>query len=102
MPPSPFCPKCRSQELDWPELSGRGTVFTYTIVHHPVMPALSESVPYAVAAVDLEGAGGVRLLGNLVEVDTDAIRVGMAVDLVWADIRERLSVPRFRPAPTTA
>jgi uncharacterized OB-fold protein len=101
MPPSPFCPKCRSQELDWPELTGRGTVFTYTIVHHPVMPALAESVPYAVAAVDLEGVGGVRLIGNLVDVDTDAIRVGMAVDLVWADIREGLSVPRFRPAPTT-
>ena len=40
-------------------------MFTYTIVHHPVLPALAGHVPYAVAAVHLADAGGVRLLGNL-------------------------------------
>ncbi len=98
LPPSPFCPRCQSQEVEWPELSGRGTVFTYTIVHHPVLPDLVESVPYAVAAVDLEEAIGVRLLGNLVGIDSADIRVGMAVELEWADVRAGLSVPRFRPA----
>jgi uncharacterized OB-fold protein len=99
MPPSPFCPGCRSQAVEWLELSGRGTIFTYTVVHHPVMADLAGSVPYAVAAVELEGAPGVRLLGNMVETDAEAISVGMPVEVQWADIREGVSVPRFRPTP---
>jgi uncharacterized protein len=79
------------------ELTGRGTVFTYTIVYHPVLPVLVDRVPYAVAAVQLDGADGVRLLGNLIGVDSEDIRVGMAVELEWADIRDGLSVPRFQP-----
>jgi len=98
LPPSPFCPGCQSQEVVWSELSGRGTVFTYTIVHHPVLPDLVGSVPYAVAAVDLEGATGIRLLGNVVGLDGEDITVGMSVELEWADIRAGLSVPRFRAA----
>jgi uncharacterized OB-fold protein len=97
MPPGPFCPRCRSQALDWPELSGRGSLFTYTVVHHPVLPVLADCVPYAVAAVRLEGGDGVRLVGNLVGIDAEDIRVGMPVDLEWADIRPGVSVPRFRP-----
>ncbi len=97
MPPSPFCPRCRSQELDWPELSGEGTVFTYTVVHHPVMPALQDCVPYAVAAVTLPDADGVRLLGNMVGINSEDLNVGLAVKVVWADIREGLSLPRFEP-----
>jgi len=98
MPPGPFCPSCRSQDLDWVELSGRGTVFSWTVVHHPVMPDLAGSVPYGVALVELEGGQGVRLLGNLVGVDSDAVEAGMEVELEWADIRPGLSLPRFRPA----
>ena len=97
LPPGPFCPRCQSQEIEWAELSGRGTVFTYTIVYHPVLPALLDRVPYTVAAVHLEGAEGVRLLGNLIGLDSDDVRVDMAVELEWADVREGLSVPRFRP-----
>ena len=97
LPPGPFCPRCRSQEVDWPELNGRGTVFTYTIVHHPVLPALAGHVPYAVAAVQLPDAGDVRLPGNLIGVDSDDIYVGMPVRVEWADIRVGVTVPRFRP-----
>jgi uncharacterized OB-fold protein len=97
MPPSPFCPRCRSQEIEWPELRGRGTVFTYTIVHHPVLPALSEHVPYAVAAVTLPDAPGTRLVGNVVGVDSEDLAVGMEVQVEWADIRDGVTVPRFRP-----
>jgi uncharacterized OB-fold protein len=97
MPPSPFCPRCRSQEVHWQELTGRGTIFTYTVIHHPVLPMLSRSVPYAVAAVTLPDAGGVRLLGNLVGVDSEDLAVGMEVRVEWADLDAGFSVPRFRP-----
>ncbi len=95
MPPSPFCPRCRSQDVDWAELSGRGTIFTYTIVTHAVMPLLTDSIPYAVAAVTLPDAGGVRLLGNLVGMDSDEIAIDLPVRVEWADVAEGLSLPRF-------
>jgi uncharacterized OB-fold protein len=98
MPPGPFCPRCRSQEVDWPQLSGRGTVYTYTIVTHAVAPALRDHVPYAVAAVSLPDADGVRLLGNVVGVDSDDLAVDLPVQVEWADIRDGVSVPRFTRA----
>jgi uncharacterized OB-fold protein len=96
MPPGPFCPRCRSQEIEWQELCGRGTVFTYTVVHHPVLPALRDHLPYAVAAVRLPDAGGVRLLGNVVGIDSEDLTVGLDVYIDWADIRPGVTVPRFR------
>ena len=97
LPPGPFCPDCRSQAVEWPELAGRGTIFTYTVVHHPVAPALREAVPYAVAAVTLPDAPGARLIGNVVGIDSEALDVGLAVQVEWADIREGVAIPRFRP-----
>jgi hypothetical protein len=84
MPPGPFCPQCRSQEVDWPELSGHGNVFTYTVVAHPVLAGLKDCVPYAVAVVTLNDAGGVRLLGNVVEMDSDQLEVGLPVAVKWS------------------
>ncbi len=97
MPPGPFCPACRSQALEWPELGGRGTIFSYTVVHHPVTAALRDAVPYAVAAVTLPDAPGARLVGNLVGIDSETLGIGLEVQVEWADIREGVSVPRFRP-----
>jgi uncharacterized OB-fold protein len=96
LPPGPFCPRCRASEVDLVELSGRGRVFTYTIIYHPVMPSLADSVPYAVAAVDLEGAEDVRLMGNIIDADTDDVRIGMEVEVVWVDVAPDVTVPRFR------
>jgi uncharacterized OB-fold protein len=95
MPPSPFCPRCRAQEVDWHQVSGHGTVFTYTIVTHPVMPVLRECVPYAVAVVTLPDAGNVRLLGNVVGMDSGDLVVNLPVKVQWADIAAGVSVPRF-------
>jgi uncharacterized OB-fold protein len=100
MPPGPFCPKCRSQAIDWTELSGQGSVFTYTVVTHAVMPSLAGCVPYAVAAVTLPDAGGVRLLGNVVDMESNQLVVGLPVEVQWADVADGVSVPRFAPRVT--
>jgi uncharacterized OB-fold protein len=97
MPPSPFCPRCRQQEIDWAELSGLGTIYTYTIVTHAVLPSLQDHLPYAVGAVTLPDADGARLLGNVVGIDSDELAVDMPVRVQWADIAPDLSVPRLTP-----
>jgi hypothetical protein len=89
-PPGPICPECSATGADWVELSGRGTVYTFTVVHQQFVPA---DVPYVVIAVDLEE--GVRLVSNLVDADPAEVRIGMPVEVVWEDMGQALSLPRF-------
>jgi uncharacterized OB-fold protein len=96
LPPAPLCPECRSTEADWRELSGRGEVYTYTIVHRPI--AAEQKLPFVIAVIALADSGGVRMISNVVDVDPAEVAVGMPVELVWEDMSEELAIPRFRPA----
>ena len=97
-PPGPRCPSCRSASAAWLALPGTGSVYTYTVVHQAFVPALTDQLPYVVAAIDLDDAGGVRLVTNIVECDPADVRVGMRVSVAWEDMGPELSLPRFRPA----
>ena len=97
LPPSPFCWHCRAQEVEWVEQPGTGTVYSFTVVWHPVLPDLADSVPYVPAVVELPDTNGCRLVGAMVETTVDAVRVGMDVELVWRDVREGETVPTWRP-----
>lgn len=94
-PPAPICPECRSGESDWKEVSGRGEVYTFTIVHRPI--AAGQELPYLVAVIALEGSGGLRIISNLVGVDPGEVEIGLPVDVVWEDMSADLAIPRFRP-----
>jgi uncharacterized OB-fold protein len=95
LPPAPVCPECRSADSDWKQVSGRGEVYTYTLVHRPI--AAGQKLPYVIAVIALEDAGGVRMISNLVGVDPDELEIGMPVELLWEDMSADLAVPRFRP-----
>ena len=95
LPPAPVCPECRSADCEWQPVSGRGEVYTYTIVHRPI--AAGQPLPTVIAVIALEGAGGVRMISNLIGADPAEIRIGMPVELVWEDMSAELAIPRFRP-----
>jgi len=95
MPPTPFCPYCLSQRLDWPTLSGKGTIYSYSIVTRAIMPGMDESLPYVPALVELPDAEKVRLITNVVGVPLDAIAIGAAVTVVWDERSDGVTVPRF-------
>jgi len=97
LPPTGFCWKCRSQDVEWVEQDGRGTVYSFTIVWHPLLPDFADSVPYVPAVVELPGTNGCRLVGAMTDVTTDAMKVGMEVELVWRDVRDGTTVPTWRP-----
>lgn len=95
LPPAPVCPECRSADADWKELSGRGEVYTYTIVYRAI--AAGQPLPTVIAVITLADAGGVRMISNLVGMDPDAVAIGMPVELVWEDMSADFAIPRFRP-----
>jgi uncharacterized protein len=95
MPPTPFCPECLSQDIDWPTLSGRGTIFSFTVVHRAITPEMEGALPYVPALVDLDDAPGARLITTIVDVPIERIRIGAPVCVVWDDRSDGVAVPRF-------
>ncbi len=98
-PPAPVCWRCRSFAHEWPRVSGRGTVFSFATVHRAFLPGLESAVPYVVAVVALDDAPGVRLVSNLVDVAPADLRIDLPVEVVFDDVSDAVSVPRFRARP---
>lgn len=94
--PNLVCPRCLSEAATWVELSGRGTVWSFIVVHQPMVPGFGpDDVPYAVACVEL--AEGPRITTNIVDCPLDQIRIGMPVTVVWDDVTPEVTLPKFRP-----
>ncbi|WP_432149364.1 bifunctional MaoC family dehydratase N-terminal/OB-fold nucleic acid binding domain-containing protein [Streptomyces sp. bgisy029] len=93
----PGCNACAGQEWDTVAASGEGTVFSHVVMHHPSFPAFDpsgEGGPYAVALIEL--SEGVRIVGNVVGVPYDKVRVGLPVRLEFLRTDPELELPVFR------
>ncbi|MBM3946509.1 MAG: Zn-ribbon domain-containing OB-fold protein [SAR202 cluster bacterium] len=93
-PPRPICHACRSGRKEWVKASGRGVVYSYTIVPQATHPAWRDKVPYAVVIVELEE--DVRLVSNLEGVPNEQIKVGLPVEIVYDDVAPDVTLPKFR------
>jgi uncharacterized OB-fold protein len=97
-PPKPICHQCHSSDYAWKPLAGRGTIYSYTIAIHAAHPALVDRVPYAILVVELDDAGGERVVGNLLGSPPDRAIIGAPVTLEWEDIGDGISLPQWRLA----
>jgi uncharacterized OB-fold protein len=92
--PRPRCPECRSTNATWTAVRGTGTVASYTICYPPVLPAFADRVPYNAVVIELDE--GPFLVSNLVDIDNDAIDVGLPVEVTFVDLDDDLTLPQFR------
>jgi uncharacterized OB-fold protein len=100
-PPGPACPRCGSREARWVEASGRGRVFSWIVVRHPVPSDVYRAdVPYVVALIELDE--GVRLVSNIVGCDPDSITADMAVSVSFVPYGAEHVLPQFAPSLQTA
>jgi uncharacterized OB-fold protein len=83
-PPQASCPKCLSLALTAEVVSGRGSVYSFTVVNREFAPGIKP--PYAAALVDLVEQDGLRLVTNLVNVTLADLRIGMPVRVVFHDL----------------
>ena len=93
-PPLPACAVCGSLEWDAVESSGRGTVYSYVVVHYPQVPSFEYPLP--IGLIELEE--GTRVVANLGGMELDAIAIGMPGEVEFVDDDEELSLPVFVPA----
>ena len=94
-PARSLCSNCLSEEASWVEVSGRGEVFSFNIMHQVYHPGFAADIPYAVVVVKLEE--GAKIISNLVGVEPKSIRCGMPVEVVFEKISDEITLPKFRP-----
>ena len=83
--PEWICHNCRSFNLGWTQVSGRGRIYSWERVWHPVHPALRNACPYMVVLVELPEAGNVRMVGNLLGDPLQEVVIGSEVECVFED-----------------
>ena len=74
-PPGPMCPRCNALDPTHIVSSGLGEVYSYVVHHHPQVPG--KRTPFVVALVELEE--GVRMLGELLDIDPEQVKIGLPV-----------------------
>ncbi|GAA2848656.1 hypothetical protein GCM10010472_01970 [Pseudonocardia halophobica] len=97
-PPFPICPSCWSDDVRPTEVSGEGTIHSFTILRAgPPLPGVDYASGHPVVVVELAEQQGVRVTATTADVAHEELRVGMPVTLTWVD-RGGEPVPAFRPA----
>jgi uncharacterized OB-fold protein len=91
-----MCPYCLSEALEWAQVSGRGKLYSYTVVRRAMHPAFQEDVPYVYAIVELEE--GPRVTSNVVNCPVEALRVDMPLRAVYDSVTPEVTLLKFEPA----
>jgi uncharacterized OB-fold protein len=106
-PPTHACPWCMELGWTWHEVSGKGTIYSYEIVHHAIQPGFKDATPYATVLVELDEQRGtptpdesLRIIGNLVKADGSfedeaKVAIGKRVKVVFHDLADHFALPQF-------
>lgn len=93
--PKVCCPNCLSTDLDWIKASGRGKVYSFSVLYANPPLAFKDDLPYVVAIVELEE--GVRMYSNIVGCAAEEVECDMPVEVTFDDVTEEFSLPKFKP-----
>ena len=92
-PPLPACGTCQSLEWDTVTASGRGTLYSFVVVHYPQVPSFEYPLP--IGLIELEE--GTRVVANITGVEPGALAIGMELAAQFVDFDDELSLPVFAP-----
>jgi hypothetical protein len=92
-----MCADCGSWNWEWACSSGRGRVFTWTVVARALHPAFQDACPYAPAVIEMEE--GVRILSEVTDCPPDELEIDLPVEVIFEDATEEVTLPKFRRVP---
>ncbi len=93
-PAAPLCLACDSPKASWVPVSGKGEVFSFTIMHRAYHPAIK--VPYTLAVIELKE--GAKITSNVIGIEPAKVKCGMPVEVVFEKLNDEVTLPKFRPA----
>ncbi len=93
-PPRHLCPHCWSDQFEWTKCTGKGVIYSFTVMHRAPMPVFAKRVPYVVALIDLDE--GPRMMANIVGEEALQTRIGDRVSVCFEQRAEGAKLPQFR------
>jgi hypothetical protein len=96
--PRPICDRCQSMDLAPATMSGRGTIYSYTVVVQAFHPYFVDRLPYVLAVIELDEEPGLKVTTTLVGCEEGDLKVGLPVELELTDVGYGLVLPFFRLA----
>jgi uncharacterized OB-fold protein len=94
--PSEACPDCRSTEHAWTDVSGKGRVFSWIVVHRSVDPVWQARAPFVTGIVEIDEQPGCLMPGIIVGTDPKDVREGMPVTVEFERTDDGAALPRWR------
>lgn len=95
-PPEVGCYACSSLRSSWERVSGRATLYTWTVAYPPLLPYFEERGPWPVAVVQLEE--GPRMVTNVLDLAPEEYEIGLPLEAAFEDVDEEVTLVVFRPA----
>ncbi|HXY94535.1 MAG TPA: OB-fold domain-containing protein [Acidimicrobiia bacterium] len=96
--PKTICRFCQSRDLAGERVSGRATLYTWTIATQPFHPFFVDRVPYTIATVELAEQPRLMFLSQIVDCPEEDLSAGMPLEVVFEELSPELTLPFFRPA----
>lgn len=93
--PRESCAECSSFDWTWEPSSGKGTLFSWTVIHRALHPGWADDLPYASVVIEMEE--GVRLVSRLEDVPHDELVLGLEVEVDFEDVTPEITLHKFRP-----
>jgi uncharacterized OB-fold protein len=94
-PPRPYCDACLSQELSFGPVSGRGTIYTFTVMHQRDVTGFEEEAPFINIVVELVEQAHLLMVSNLPIAERAKVKIGAAVEVYFEDRGEGVVIPQF-------
>lgn len=92
--PRHLCPECWSDQLEWVQSKGTGSVYSFSIIRRAPLPAFAARTPYVTALIELDE--GPRMVANIVGEDALSVQIGDKVDVVFEDRGDGALIPQFK------
>ena len=89
------CDNCLAATVSWIQASGKGTLYSFTLMHQVYHAGFATETPYNIAQVDL--AEGLRIITNIVNCPNSELQIGMSLEVTFEDVSDEVALPKFKP-----
>lgn len=96
-PPKPLCDRCGSEELAFEAVSGKGAIYSYTVMRQRNVRGFQDEVPYLNVIVELDEQPMLFMITNLMGAGLDDAKIGQRVEVTYEE-RDEVTLPQFRLA----
>ena len=95
-PPRPVCDACQSQQLAFAPVSGKGAIYTFSVMYQQNITGFEEQTPYLTIVVELDEQPQLFMVANLPGSEREKVKIGGRVEVYFEEIDEEISLPQFR------